>query len=104
MVYCHHERFDGAGYPNGLAGESIPLAARIFSVADALDTITSERYYKRALGFQDARQEIEASAGTHFDPSVVKAFLALPEKAFNRIRQDTNLAVMELERIKRKAA
>lgn len=101
VVYCHHERWDGTGYPGGLSGDAIPLAARIFSVADALDTITSERSYKKAKSFREAREEIERSAGTHFDPSVVKAFLTLPEKAFLRIRLDTNMAVMQLESPKR---
>ncbi len=104
VVYCHHERWDGAGYPNGLSGEAIPLAARIFAVADALDTITSERYYKKARSFKEAREEIERCGGSHFDPQVVKAFLTLPEKAFLRIRQDTNMAVMNLERLKRRDA
>jgi HD-GYP domain-containing protein (c-di-GMP phosphodiesterase class II) len=98
VVYCHHERWDGSGYPGGLAGDSIPLAARIFAVADALDTITSERYYKKAKSFRDAREEIERSSGSHFDPAVVKSFLTLPEKAFLRIRLDTNMAVMQLEK------
>lgn len=98
VVYCHHEQWDGSGYPGGLCGEAIPLAARIFSVADALDTITSERYYKKAKSFRDAREEIGRSSGTHFDPSVVKVFLTLPEKAFLRIRLDTNMAVMQLEK------
>ena len=97
VVYCHHERWDGTGYPGGLSGDAIPLAARIFAVADALDTITSERYYKKAKSFREAREEIERSAGTHFDPAVVKGFLTLPEKAFLRIRLDTNMAVMQLE-------
>lgn len=97
VVYCHHERWDGTGYPGGLSGEAIPMAARIFSVADALDTITSDRYYKKAESFRHAREEIERSSGTHFDPAVVKAFMTLPEKAFLRIRLDTNMAVMQLE-------
>jgi putative nucleotidyltransferase with HDIG domain len=97
VVYCHHERWDGSGYPGGLSGEAIPLAARIFAVADALDTITSDRYYKKAQNFRHAREEIDRSAGTHFDPTVVKAFMTLPEKTFLRIRLDTNMAVMQLE-------
>jgi HD-GYP domain-containing protein (c-di-GMP phosphodiesterase class II) len=102
VVYCHHERWDGKGYPSGLQGEAIPVAARIFAVADALDTITSERYYKKARSFSEARAEIERCAGTHFDPSVVKTFLTLPEKTFLRIRLDTSTAVMELDQARRK--
>jgi putative nucleotidyltransferase with HDIG domain len=102
VVYCHHERWDGEGYPQGLAGDAIPLPARIFAVADALDAITSKRYYKEAVSFREAVTEIEACSGTHFDPAVVKAFLTLPEKAFTRIRQETSLAGLELERLKKK--
>jgi putative nucleotidyltransferase with HDIG domain len=104
VVYCHHERFDGTGYPQGLQGDAIPLPARIFAVADALDAITSKRYYKEAVSFREAVAEIEACSGSHFDPTVVKAFLTLPEKAFMRIRQETSLAGLELERLKKRAA
>ena len=104
VVYCHHERWDGDGYPQGLAGEAIPLPARIFAVADALDAITSQRYYKEAQSFSAAVTEIEACSGTHFDPAVVRAFLTLPEKAFMRIRQETSLAGLELDRLKKRAS
>ena len=104
VVYCHHERFDGSGYPQGLAGDAIPLPARIFAVADALDAITSKRYYKEAISFREAVVEIESCSGSHFDPVVVKAFLTLPEKAFTRIRQETSLAGLELDRLKKKAS
>jgi HD-GYP domain-containing protein (c-di-GMP phosphodiesterase class II) len=104
VVYCHHERWDGTGYPQGLQGDAIPLAARIFAVADALDAITSQRYYKEARSFREAQVEIEACAGSHFDPSVVKAFLTIPEKVFLRIRQETSLAGVELERLRKNAA
>lgn len=104
VVYCHHERWDGSGYPQGLGGDAIPLPARIFAVADALDAITSKRYYKDAVSFREAVVEIEACSGSHFDPAVVKAFLTLPEKAFMRIRQETSLAGLELERLKKKVA
>ena len=103
VVYCHHERWDGTGYPQGLAGDSIPLPARIFAVADALDAITSRRYYKEAQSFREAVVEIESCAGSHFDPAVVKAFLTLPEKAFMRIRQETSLAGLELDKLKKVA-
>ncbi len=104
VVYCHHERWDGTGYPQRLEGDAIPLAARIFAVADALDAITSQRYYKEARSFREAQIEIEACAGTHFDPSVVKAFLTIPEKVFMRIRQETSMAGVELERLRKNAA
>lgn len=104
MVEGHHERWDGTGYPQRLEGDAIPLAARIFAVADALDAITSQRYYKEARSFREAQIEIEACAGTHFDPSVVKAFLTIPEKVFMRIRQETSMAGVELERLRKNAA
>ncbi len=74
VVRCHHERWDGAGYPGRLVGEAIPLAARIFMVVDAYDTITSKRSYKDAQAPELALEEIRRCAGTHFDPAVVEAF------------------------------
>lgn len=71
----HHERWDGTGYPNGLSGMNISLAGRITAVADAYDVITSRRSYKTPLSIEEARQELVASAGTHFDPTVVRAML-----------------------------
>ncbi len=75
IVYCHHEHFDGKGYPRGLAGEEIPLAARVFAVADAYDAMTSDRPYRAALSHTQAMEEIERCAGTQFDPRVVAAML-----------------------------
>jgi putative two-component system response regulator len=72
----HHERFDGTGYPDGLAGEAIPLAARIVSVADVFDALTSDRVYHKAISPAEAAIEIELCAGTQFDPVVVDAFIA----------------------------
>jgi ribonuclease P protein subunit RPR2 len=74
VVRSHHERWDGTGYPYGLAGKNVPLAARVFSVADALDAMTSERPYRRAMPWEDAVDEILARTGTQFDPSVVASF------------------------------
>jgi len=79
LVLCHHEHYDGAGYPRGLRGEEIPLAARIFAVADAFDAITSERPYKAARSVQEACEEIRRNAGTQFDPRVVEELLRLKE-------------------------
>ena len=75
LVRCHHERYDGTGYPRGLRGEAIPLAARIFAVADTFDAITSVRPYKPARSVADACREIEAHRGTQFDPRAVDALL-----------------------------
>jgi response regulator RpfG family c-di-GMP phosphodiesterase len=74
VVRSHHERWDGGGYPDGLAGEEIPLGARIFSVADALDAITTDRPYRRARSWPDAVDEIVREAGTQFDPDIVDLF------------------------------
>src|SRR6185369_1137625 len=70
----HHERFDGSGYPDNLAGLAIPLAARIVAVADVFDALTSNRVYHRAIHAADAAQVIVEGAGTQFDPAVVEAF------------------------------
>lgn len=75
VVLYHHEKWDGTGYPNGLAGRNIPIAARIFSVADTFDAMTSSRPYRKALGIEIAREEIIKCTGTQFDPDVVAAFL-----------------------------
>lgn len=77
VIRSHHERWDGRGYPRGLRGEEIPLAARIFSVVDAFDAMTSDRPYRRALPVTDAVDEISSSSGAQFDPDVVEAFLIL---------------------------
>jgi response regulator RpfG family c-di-GMP phosphodiesterase len=76
IVLHHHERWDGDGYPAALAGEAIPLPARIFAVADALDAMTSERSYRPAGTWPAAVEEIERCAGSHFDPAVVDAFVS----------------------------
>jgi HD-GYP domain-containing protein (c-di-GMP phosphodiesterase class II) len=85
-VRHHHERWDGTGYPDGLAGEAIPLHARVFALADALDALTTDRPYRRAVGWAEARREIEREAGAQFDPAVVAAYAAIPDEAFARLR------------------
>ena len=75
IVRSHHERWDGDGYPDGLAGTDIPLAARIFAVADSLDAMTSDRPYRPALTWADAGREIVGESRSQFDPAVVKAFV-----------------------------
>ncbi len=75
VVLNHEERFDGTGYPRGLAGESIPLWARLFAVIDTLDAITSDRPYREALSFDAARAEIIRQSGTQFDPRAVEVFV-----------------------------
>lgn len=75
IPYCHHERWDGTGYPRGLRAEEIPLPARIFAVVDVFDALTSDRPYRRAWETSDALAHIQSRAGTHFDPEVVDAFM-----------------------------
>ncbi len=75
IVLYHHERWDGNGYPNGLVKEDIPVAARVFSVADTFDAMTSTRPYRNALSFDIAKEEIIRCSGTQFDPEIVEAFL-----------------------------
>jgi HD-GYP domain-containing protein (c-di-GMP phosphodiesterase class II) len=74
VVRCHHERFDGQGYPRGVAGTNIPLAARILGVVDAYVAMTSQRPYRTTRSHEDAMQEVLRNAGTQFDPEVVRAF------------------------------
>ena len=74
VIACHHEKWNGSGYPRGLAGEAIPLTARIFAVADVFDTLCSPRPYKNAMSFDTAWGIIRDDAGSHFDPAVVEAF------------------------------
>lgn len=82
VVRSHHERWDGQGYPDGLSGEAIPLSARIVAVADALDAMTTSRYYRPRLTPDEAFNEVQSCTGTQFDPSVVTAF----EYAWGQIR------------------
>ena len=77
IPYCHHERWDGTGYPRGLAGEQIPLAARIFAVVDVWDALRSHRPYRDAWGKDQALAHIREQSGSHFDPRVVEAFLGI---------------------------
>ena len=84
IVQYHHERWDGSGYPHGLVDEKIPIGARIFAVADALDAMTSDRPYRRALSWEHATNEILAMTGRQFDPQVVRGF-AMREQRLRRI-------------------
>lgn len=85
VVRSHHERWDGTGYPDGLAGTDIPLAARVFSVADVLDALTTDRPYRPACSLRYAREMINSGSGTHFDPRVVDAFNSIDDQVFERI-------------------
>lgn len=90
IVYSHQERYDGTGYPRGLKGDEIPLGARIFSVADTLDAITSDRPYRAAQSAAAAREEIQLWSGRQFDPKVVKVFLDMPEDFWADLRKQVD--------------
>ena len=79
IPYCHHEKWDGTGYPRGLKGDDIPFAARIFSVVDVWDALVFDRPYRKALPREEVRKHILEGAGKHFDARVVDAFLQLDE-------------------------
>ena len=91
IVYTHQERYDGTGYPRGLKGEEIPLGARIFSIADTLDAMTSDRPYRPKQTVQAARREIETWSGRQFDPKVVAVFLSTPDNIWEDLRKDIEL-------------
>lgn len=80
IPYCHHEKWDGSGYPRGLKGEQIPLAARIFAIVDVWDALTNDRPYRKALSPQEALEYIRSQSGKHFDPKVVEAFVKVIEE------------------------
>src|SRR6202795_3373912 len=90
IVYSHQEHFNGSGYPRGLKGSEIPLGARIFSVADTLDAIISDRPYRPARTLAEARKEIQAWTGRQFDPEVVDIFSKMPDDVFEDLRREIN--------------
>jgi putative nucleotidyltransferase with HDIG domain len=89
IVRAHHEHWDGSGYPDGLKGEEIPLEARIFSVADTLDAITTDRPYRQAASLAEARATIARGSGTQFDPAVVEVLAEIPDEDLERIKAQT---------------
>ena len=93
VVRHHHERWDGSGYPDGLAGDAIPIAARIFALADALDAITSKRPYRDAVPWEQALNEIQSGAGGQFDPEVVQAF-AVKERRLRRTFDELSIPAL----------
>ncbi len=90
IVYSHQERYDGTGYPRGLKAEEIPMGARIFSVADTLDAITSDRPYRSAQSIAAARDEVARFSGRQFDPEVVRTFLQMPDSIWEDLRKEIN--------------
>ena len=92
IVLCHHERFDGSGYPHGLKGERIPVGARVFALADTLDAITSHRPYRSASSFETAQEAIRREAGRQFDPQLTSVFLRIPVATWSTIARHERLA------------
>ncbi|EIC21486.1 HD-GYP domain-containing protein [Thiorhodovibrio frisius] len=95
VVRCHHEKYNGEGYPNGLSGEAIPLVARIFAIVDVFDALTSRRPYKEAMTVEQALAIITESAGSHFDPRLVDIFLPLAATWHEELSQLDEKAVAE---------
>ena len=87
LVWQHHERWDGAGYPHGLKGKDICVGARIFAVIDTYDAITSDRPYRKAQPHGAACEEISKMVGTQFDPDIVAAWNAIPEHEILHLRE-----------------
>lgn len=87
IVLFHHERFDGTGYPFGLQGEEIPLSARLFSLADAIDVITSDRPYRRSRSFEEALEEVKLCSGSQFDPRLVEVTLEIPPEKWRKVKE-----------------
>ena len=93
VVLYHHEHWDGSGYPLGLSGERIPLWARIVAIADAVDAMTSDRPYRRAMTLQAALDELRAQSGRQFDPALVELFLGLDRERLGRYTADAARSV-----------
>ena len=97
IILYHHERYDGEGYPKRLKKDKIPMEARIFALADALDAITSHRPYRKERSFKTAREEIQANAASQFDPKVVEAFSSVDTEIWEKIRYETTKLVPHVE-------
>ena len=102
IAYCHHERWDGKGYPRGIKGEEIPLAARIMSVADVYDALRSIRVYKPSMDHEKSKNIIIEGKGTQFDPDIVDAFLEL-EDTFKQISEEQKDKIHHEEKITKTA-
>ena len=89
VVAQHHEKWDGSGYPVGLRGDEIDVCARIFSVADAFDAITSNRVYRKGKPYHAAAEELDLWAGKQFDPKVVEAFHRVPQQDWDELRDQS---------------
>jgi len=97
IILCHHEKYDGTGYPKGLKGDAIPLEARVFAVADTLDAVTSHRPYRAPRDFRAARRELVGNAGKQFDPKVVDVFCGMDLAVWEKIRFETTRLLPPIE-------
>jgi putative nucleotidyltransferase with HDIG domain len=93
IVYAHQEKFDGSGYPRGLKAEEIPLGARIFSIADTLDAIRTDRPYRPGRPLSAAKTEIKLWSGRQFDPTMVDVFLSMPDQIWEDLRQEIDASI-----------
>jgi HD-GYP domain-containing protein (c-di-GMP phosphodiesterase class II) len=93
IIFTHHERCDGSGYPQGLNAEQIPLGARIFAVVDTVDAMTSDRPYRRALSFDEARKEIQRGSGSQYDSQVAEAFVGIPIETWEALRAEAEAEI-----------
>lgn len=96
VIECHHEKYDGSGYPNGLRGKAIPLAARIFAIVDAFDALTSRRPYQEPVSFEQAMSILEGASGSHFDPNLMEVFKDVAENVFNEVHSVSESDLAEL--------
>ena len=99
IILYHHEKYDGSGYPYQMKKSKIPIEARIFSLADALDAITSKRPYKQKKDFKTAKAEIQSESGSHFDPEVVEAFTSISLEKWEKIRFETTKLMPFIENL-----
>lgn len=90
IIRHHHERWDGKGYPDGLAGDKTPLGSRLFALADTLDAMTSDRCYRGALSLEQVHREVERCSGQQFDPALVRVFQAVPDSRWIELRDDAD--------------
>ncbi len=87
IVYCHHESFNGGGYPRGLRGKEIPIGARVFAIADTMDAMVSDRPYRRGQPLGTAREKISLLGGTQFDPEIVRYFERIADGRIEALRE-----------------
>ena len=90
IILCHHEKYDGSGYPNGIKGENIPKIARLFAIIDVFDALTSKRPYKEPFSYDKAIRILKESGGSHFDPAILDTFLSISSNLYNSINHNTH--------------